>query len=112
MSEELSSVETNAVVTGAGTYEGDQHQRNKPTVKIRKSDAPIDVEAVAKDLNTTLRMLDTKVAFAVDRSANKVIIRVVNADTDEVIRQIPPEEMLHVAARMKELLGVIFDATA
>jgi flagellar protein FlaG len=111
MSEEIIPVDTKPALSIIGSY-GDDQGRRKTTEKVKKAEPIVDVEAVAQELNNTLRMMDTKIAFSVDRSTSRVVISVINAETQEVIRQIPPDDMLHLAARIKELLGVIFDATA
>lgn len=44
----------------------------------------------------------------VDESTHQVVAQIVNAN-NEVIKQIPPEEMLKIAARFRILVGTIFD---
>ena len=44
----------------------------------------------------------------VDEATERVVVEIVNAD-DEVIKQIPPEEVLRIAARFQQLTGLIFD---
>lgn len=46
-----------------------------------------------------------------DDDTDKVIVRV-KGDDGEVVRQIPSEEYLNFAAKLQELIGVIFDETA
>jgi uncharacterized FlaG/YvyC family protein len=36
----------------------------------------------------------------------------VDRNTDEVLRQIPPEQILKMRHRLEELMGLIFDRTA
>ena len=50
--------------------------------------------------------------FEVDDTTGEVIVSVLNKDTEEVIRQIPAEEMVKVRQRMIELRGVIYDEKA
>jgi flagellar protein FlaG len=70
---------------------------------------PPPVEQIVKDLNDTMRVINTNIAFSVDQDTGKTVIKVVDSDTKKVIRQIPTEEMLRVASRLKELLGILFD---
>lgn len=37
------------------------------------------------------------------------MIKVVEKDTGDLIRQIPPEEVLDLVARMGDVLGILFD---
>lgn len=43
-----------------------------------------------------------------DEETGRSVVRVVNKETGEVIRQIPPEELLTLVARMRQLSGLIF----
>ena len=70
---------------------------------------PHQLEGVIQELNESLRAMKSKVSFSVDPATNKVVIKVTDGDTNEVLRQIPPEEMLRVSAHIKALLGVLFD---
>jgi flagellar protein FlaG len=44
----------------------------------------------------------------VDEDTGEQIIRVLNKETGEVIRQVPAEELINLAARMDQLKGLIF----
>jgi len=37
------------------------------------------------------------------------MIKVINSETDEVIREIPPEKILDLIAKLWELAGIIVD---
>ncbi len=47
--------------------------------------------------------------FSVHEKTGKTVIKVVDRDTGEVIREIPPEELLDIAARIDEMVGMLFD---
>lgn len=49
------------------------------------------------------------VRFENDNEADELVVKVVDSKTDEVIRQIPPEELLHLTERLQELRGNIVD---
>lgn len=49
------------------------------------------------------QLLDKRFSFDIDRKTNKVIVRVVDKNTGNVIRVIPPGEMLRMAAHLKQL---------
>ncbi len=49
------------------------------------------------------------VRFENDSDANELIVKVVDSKTDEVIRQIPPEELLDLTKRLNDLRGNIVD---
>lgn len=47
------------------------------------------------------------VRFENDAEAKELVVKVVDNKTDEVIRQIPPEELLHLTERLNDLRGNI-----
>ncbi|HVN48214.1 MAG TPA: flagellar protein FlaG [Bacteroidota bacterium] len=64
---------------------------------------------LVKDLNKSMQQMGTQVAFSVDSDTKHVVIKVIDTATKEVIRQIPPEEILRVSENIKKLLGVRVD---
>ncbi len=47
------------------------------------------------------------VRFEKNRDLNEIVVKVVDADSGDVIRQIPPEELLGLTKRLNELRGAI-----
>jgi flagellar protein FlaG len=74
----------------------------KPS-QIKKEDVQEMVEAL-KDLTDTLQ---TKLNFSVDEGTNNIVVKVIDKDTDKVIRQIPPEELLELQEKMQDLTGFL-----
>jgi flagellar protein FlaG len=65
---------------------------------------------LVKDINTLVNQVaSTKISFDVDDDTGRAIVRVLNKETGEVIRQVPPEELLTLVARMRQLSGLIFN---
>jgi flagellar protein FlaG len=55
------------------------------------------IQAVKAINATGLFGQDNELSFIVDRNSRRVVIRVINRDTREVVRQIPAEYMLRLA---------------
>ena len=49
--------------------------------------------------------------FHVDESSRRFIAEILN-ENNEVIKQIPPEEALRIAARFRQLVGLLFNQQA
>ncbi|MDJ0829777.1 MAG: flagellar protein FlaG [Desulfobacterales bacterium] len=47
--------------------------------------------------------------FSVHETTGRTMIKVINKDTNDLIREIPPEGLLNLAAKMQEMLGILFD---
>lgn len=50
-----------------------------------------------------------KVRFTSNQDTGRVAISVIDAETDEVIREIPSEEMLKISQNLQENIGMLFD---
>jgi len=59
-------------------------------------------------------MLETRrsLSFSVDEDTNQVVVKVMNTETDEIIRQIPNEEALEFARHLESMMGLIFNDKA
>lgn len=61
-------------------------------------------QAVAK-LNEVLKDRERDLEFSVDDTTGRTILKVIHAESGEVIRQIPPEELLNIARTFIEGTG-------
>ncbi len=74
-----------------------------------------DPEALAKAIErieSFMQRVSRDLEFQVDDETGKTVVTVYVRGTDQVVRQIPPEEMLEVAERMREVQGVLFNGEA
>ncbi|MBO7639501.1 MAG: flagellar protein FlaG [Treponema sp.] len=53
--------------------------------------------------------LGHKVQFTINSELDKVIVEVVDPETDKVIRQIPSEDLQKIQIQMKHAIGLLFD---
>ena len=42
----------------------------------------------------------------------RIMVKVINIDTDEVIKELPPEDVLDTVARIREMIGLLIDERA
>jgi len=75
-----------------------------------------DLGEAVKQLNQYVQQIQRDLLFSVDDSSGRTVIRVVNSETDEVVRQIPSEEVLRIMRALQEQMddsaGLIFDTSA
>lgn len=72
----------------------------------------VNAETVGKHverLNATLRTFDKRFAFRVHEGTNRVIVTVLDVETGEILREIPPEKILDIVASIDEMVGIIID---
>jgi len=68
-----------------------------------------EIENQARALEGTFLAFNRRVVLSVNDQINQVIIKVVDGETDKVIKEIPPEEIQHLIARIKETIGLLVD---
>ena len=110
MVEDVSTIKTqNPTANTAKVAVSDvQPQRSEPEQKaqpeVEVSQALLD--AVQHDIRM---MRDVGLQFSVHETTGRTVVRVVDKETDRLIREIPPEEFLNLAAKLDEMIGIIFD---
>jgi len=75
-----------------------------------KEQEPLD--EVVSDLNNLVRDLQRELQFSVDEDSGSTVIKVVDRETDEVVRQIPSEELMNLRKRLEKAAGVFFEDSA
>ena len=53
--------------------------------------------------NETGKLLKRKLNFTIDDTTDRIVVRVVDEESGEVIRQVPATEMLRISAHLKQL---------
>lgn len=55
------------------------------------------------------QMSKTRCAYAYDEDTKRITIKVYDDETDELIREVPPEKSLEVLKKVWEIAGIIID---
>lgn len=78
-------------------------QQDRGAVQTDQEVAPDKIKAAVDDLNKTVKqaspMHHTQLSFKYHEDTNRISITVTDSDTDEVIREIPPEKTLDMLQR-------------
>lgn len=82
-------------------------EMNRPA-KIHLPSA--EMEHIAKELAETAKAMNRRLEFKVDESTSgQVVVKVIDGNTDKVIKELPPEELQNLHKRLKEAFGVLLD---
>lgn len=98
-------VTTSAVGTVAKAGDKKEDGNAKGKKEHQPSEATIN-DAVS---SANRRMDRTRCEYSYHKETNRVSIKVFDADTDEVIREIPPEKSLDMLQKMWEMAGILVD---
>lgn len=80
---------------------------------IQSQDLEVTQEAVIgaiEKANKKIEVYDTRLEFSIHEKTNEIMIKVIK--DDEVIREIPPEKILDMVAKMMEMAGILVDEKA
>ena len=88
-----------------------------PAPAARQSSAarPVEVpkiESVTRQIDSFLRSINRSVQFRVDQASGEMVVSICDAETGEIIRQVPGEEALRIAERIEAQLSAILDEKA
>lgn len=67
------------------------------------------IKTVVKHANTQMKHAKTRCEFSYHEPTKRVSIKIIDKDTQEIIREIPPEETLEMVEKMWELAGILVD---
>jgi flagellar protein FlaG len=84
----------------------------KLTAFLSENNNETDVRSAAKDLERLSTILNRKLRFYVDQESHEVIVKVIDAATDKVIKILPPEELRRLHSYLKEAIGFLCDEQA
>jgi len=88
----------------------DNRQAAKAKEEENKNLSAKDLKQVAEEMNGIMDDLKTSLGFNIREEFNNlVVVEIKNRDTNELIKQIPAEEMLAIKGKMLELTGLLFD---
>ncbi|MDH5358621.1 MAG: flagellar protein FlaG [Gammaproteobacteria bacterium] len=61
------------------------------------------------ELNSHMQTIDRNLHFSVDEQSGDTVVRVINAETEELVRQIPSEEVLQARNAINEFKGLLLE---
>jgi flagellar protein FlaG len=110
------------IVLDPGT-QSQQTQQKEPIQRVEKAQAPIsykdqtklsqeELKELSKALNHFLSLFNLETKLVYNKDAGQVIVQVIDKRTNEVIKQIPPEELLEVAKKIHDFVGLLLEKKA
>jgi flagellar protein FlaG len=70
---------------------------------------PADMESAVAEIEQVTLAFNKKLKFVVDHQSHEVTVKVIDPETDKVIKVLPPEELQRLHRRLKETIGVLLD---
>ncbi len=90
--------------------EKNPHQTAAAADKSR-NDAPSREKVLesVEQLNNASNQLNERLSFSYNEKVDRVIVKIIDGQTNEVIREIPPRDIIKLVEHIKDYLGMIVD---
>ena len=112
---------TNVAVLGSTTVDSSRSSNSTGKVAAQRQTIAVEVaevetqevdvelsqealEKVVSQLNAYIQNTQRDVDFSVDDATGRVVVKVIDSESEEIIRQIPSEEMLAISRHLVESL--------
>jgi len=92
------------VVTAAEVKPSNINQVTQPTREV--------VAKAAEQIQSFVQSMGRNLNFSIDQTTGYHVVRVVNPETNETVRQLPSEELLRIAQSMKQLNSALVNQRA
>lgn len=96
---------------GNGSLQQQQQQTvgNKQQSVANKQETPEQLKKMIAEMNKKINKSNEEAVFGVHEETNRIIIKIQDKDTKEVIKEFPPEKTLDMIARLWEMAGILVD---
>lgn len=85
------------------------HFLNKEAYRMEQSIEKEDVEKAVSSLNDFIKSTRTNLKFELHDKLDRYFVKVIDSETEEVVKEIPPEKMLDMYAAMADFMGFLID---
>lgn len=86
-----------------------QSEHSREVTQSQAKVPPAFVEQQLKELEGLTRFLNRRLKFSFNEELQQVVVKIVDGETDKVIKVLPPEEVQKLHLRIRETLGILFD---
>ena len=98
-------------VAGTAEREG-KSQQPRTDMPRQERVSEEDMIASIEKANKNLNIYDKRLEFSIHEKTKEIMVKVIDQNTDEIIREIPSQKILDVLAGILEFAGLMVDEKA
>ena len=83
--------------------------RKQETPSAREEIPREQVEKAAEKLNRLMGIIDKRLEFSVHERSHRVIVKIIDQGTGEVLNEIPPKRVLDMLSSFIDMIGLMVD---
>jgi len=95
-----------------GQIKAGEEQASASVVEQVQGESREQVEEAVATIQEFVQSVRRSINFAIDDGSGRVVVKVTDASSGDVIRQIPSEEALRLAENLSEVRSLLFKAEA
>ena len=80
-----------------------------PEAEPKVNTPEIDIAQITEDLRIVSQAFNRRLQFSVNHDLNQVVVKVIDRQTDKVIKELPSEELQRLHVRVREAIGLLID---
>ena len=93
----------------AGSEENGSKQQEKEEEELQTPETPEHLKKMIAEMNRKISNSNEEAVFGVHEKTNRIMIKILDKDTKEVIKEFPPEKTLDMIASIWEMAGILVD---
>lgn len=90
-----------------GSSEGNGSKQQQSMMNTQAT--PDQLKKMIAEMNKKINNSNEEAVFGVHEETNRIMIKILDKDTKEVIKEFPPEKTLDMIARLWEMAGILVD---
>lgn len=94
---------------GSENNNSQQKQSSKNSQQAQQKVVTDQLKKAIAEMNKKINNSNEEAVFGVHEETNRVMIKIVDKDTKEVIKEFPPEKTLDMIAKVWEVAGILVD---
>lgn len=79
------------------------------TTELKAELSKGEAKEVTNGMNKFLESANVQLRFKFHEQLNEYYVTIVDSETEEVVREIPPKKLLDIHAAMKDFIGLLID---
>lgn len=67
------------------------------------------VKDIIELVNKNIEISNNSIEFSIHEDTNRIMVKIIDKNTEEVLKEIPPEKILNMVAKFCKMAGIIVD---
>jgi len=111
-SNNVTPVNDKQVIASSKNVKSEKNQSVSKSAQEQVEQRNEAIKEKVAEMNQYVQKLDRKLEFTVDDSSGDTVVKVIDSETDELIRQIPSEEVLRIKKAVDTYRGILLETKA